>query len=579
MSQAQRGPRQSISPSWWSIRFPTRLRQSTARQTRGAVLTVLLIGGVMAAPPPVASRASGPPPMGQQPSIDAAGVTLHVANGQANASDSNPGTERLPLATIGRAAVLAANNNAKGVATDVAIHAGTYREAVAIRAQTTVPIVFRSAGDGTVIISGSDTWTGWQPWRPGVYRHNWPFRWGATPIPAQWPDIQEIARRREMVFVNGRLLTQVLSPAPMAEGTFYVDEQAQWIYIWPPSGTDMARATVEVGIRPSLFKASGANLTIRGLTFQHAATFLDGDAVEVSDGSRVLIEDTEYRWNNWGGLTIQASTNVIVRRSVANYNGGRGMGTWRNKNLLFEDNETSFNNWRGAWGGFLDWAMGGIKNMRAHGGIWRRHTSRGNQAYGMWFDWDNQDIRVEDSILCNNRHSGLFVEASQGPITVVGSTLCGNERAGVYGNGAEQVLLRSNVVVDNGAAQIELGGSKVRGGVDNWETKQARGLLDQHWTLCGNVVASRTPDAQRPGWGLSVPNWPWFLTTLHSSSNTWWNSKTSTIFHIADLQELDLAGWQHLTRQDANSIFVAPVLSGSDQGSLAPAGGSPGGTC
>jgi hypothetical protein len=539
-----------------------------------ATLSVLLIcGGVLAGP--IVFATSGPPSTAQQPAINFPGVILHVANRHPGASDSNPGTERLALKTISRAAEIAASNNAKGMVTTVMIHAGVYRETVAIRAQTAVPITFQAVENGTVILSGSDVWRDWQLWRLGVYRHTWPFRWGATPIPAEWPTIQEIARRREMIFISGRLQTQVLSLSALTEGAFYVDEQAGWVYALPPAGTDMTRATVEVAIRPSLFTASDANLALRGLTFQHAATFLDGDAVLVSGGTRILIEDTEYRWNNWGGLDIKGSMNVIIRRSIANHNGGRGMGTWRNKDVLFEDNETSFNNWRGAWGGFFDWAMGGVKNMRSHGGIWRRHKSLGNQAYGLWFDWDNQDVVVEDSILCENRLPGLFLEASQGPINVVGTTLCNNERGGVFGNGAEQVMLKNNIFYRNGGAQIELGGSHVRGGVVDWETNKMRGLRDQYWTLCGNAVVSGVPDAQGPAWGLSVPNWPWFLSTFRSSSNTWWNPEKSSIFRVSGAQDLDLAGWQRLTGQDKNSIFADPKLSGPDQGGLQPAAGTP----
>ena len=518
--------------------------------------------------------ASAPQLAARQSSVNPVGVTLHVANRQTGASDTNPGTERLPLRTVGRAAALAAAYNANGVATTVVIHPGIYREAVAFRAETAAPVTFQAAENGTVILSGSDVWTGWQPWRGGVYRHAWPYRWGVVAVPANWPAIAEIARRREMIFVNGRLLTQVLSPGAVTEATFYVDERAGWVYIWPAAGTDMAKSMVEVAIRPNIFKASHTNITIRGLTFQHAATFLDDNAVDVSGGGSALIEDTQYLWNNWGGLDIQDSTNAVVRRGVANYNGGRGMSDWENKNILFEDNETSFNNWRGAWGGFVDWAMGGIKNMRVHGGIWRRHKSFANRSYGLWFDWDNRDVVVEDSVLCDNELSGLFLEASEGPIAVVRSTFCNNAHAGVSGNGTERVTLQDNVFYHNGVSQIELGGSQVRRGVDDWETKQARDLRDQHWALCGNVVVGRTADAQEPGWALTVPDWPWFLSTLKSSGNTWWNAKRSAIFRFAGWRELDLTAWQRLTRQDADSILADPKLPGSDRGSLALAAGS-----
>src|SRR5260370_34752083 len=152
-----------------------------------------------------AFSASGQRPMAQRPPIKPVPVMLHVANAQGSASDANPGTDRLPLKTIGRAAKIALTNNARGVATTVVIHPGMSRESVEMRAETPAPITFQAAENGTVVLSGSDAWADWHPSRPGVYRHAWPFRWGATPIPAQWPTIQELARRREMIFVDGRL--------------------------------------------------------------------------------------------------------------------------------------------------------------------------------------------------------------------------------------------------------------------------------------------------------------------------------------------------------------------------------------
>jgi hypothetical protein len=72
------------------------------------------------------------------------------------------------------------------------------------------------------------------------------------------------------------------------------------------------------------------------------------------------------------------------------------------KTLLFEDNETSANNWRGAMGKFYGWAVAGVKSMRVHDGIYRRHRSVDNLTRGMWFDYDNVNIEVDNAILCSN---------------------------------------------------------------------------------------------------------------------------------------------------------------------------------
>ncbi len=63
----------------------------------------------------------------------------------------------------------------------------------------------------------------------------------------------------------------------MLEGTFYVDESANLLYVWPPSGTDMSTATVEAGTESTLFtinnkseiRGAGYHISIR----QHLSWF------------------------------------------------------------------------------------------------------------------------------------------------------------------------------------------------------------------------------------------------------------------------------------------------------------------
>ncbi|MBA3915624.1 MAG: hypothetical protein H0X25_17555 [Acidobacteriales bacterium] len=55
--------------------------------------------------------------------------------------------------------------------------------------------------------------------------------------------------RREILFVNGVGLTQVLSLGQMQQGSFFVDEANALIYIWPKDGTNISSADVEIGTR------------------------------------------------------------------------------------------------------------------------------------------------------------------------------------------------------------------------------------------------------------------------------------------------------------------------------------------
>ena len=82
---------------------------------------------------------------------------------------------------------------------------------------------------------------------------SWTRDWGLSPVPAAWlngygaQQLQDnpVIRRREMVFVNGQLMTPFTDQAAMAStsGSFYVDESGNRLLVRPPSGVSMSSAT------------------------------------------------------------------------------------------------------------------------------------------------------------------------------------------------------------------------------------------------------------------------------------------------------------------------------------------------
>src|SRR5215831_8859598 len=135
-------------------------------------------------------------------------------------SDSNPGTKSAPKKTISAAASAAITNNTSGIGTKVIINPGTYREAINITAapnQTALPITFQAATNGTVFISGAVPYTNWAAdTSPGAYTSPWPYKWGFCPPDGGGAPLEQpIVMRREMVFVNGAPMTQVLSLTQM----------------------------------------------------------------------------------------------------------------------------------------------------------------------------------------------------------------------------------------------------------------------------------------------------------------------------------------------------------------------------
>jgi parallel beta-helix repeat protein len=495
-------------------------------------------------------------------------VTLYVNAQHPQASDSNLGTEALPFKTISKATAVALNNNKQHKGTNILIAPGTYRESINIPPdwqETDAPFTFEAIEKGKVVVSGSDVWTGWE--RQGsssIYTHAWPYTWGEAPYPPYWEGnvvLQPIVRRREMIFVNGALLDQVLSAAAMKPGSFYVNETEGKVYIQSPAGVGMDTATVEVAVRSGILQVvTKQNVTIRGLVFTHDNTPMQGSAAKIDSCTNVLLEDNRFLWNNWGGLAILNGQGTTLRRNVASYNGVVGMEAWKTKQLVAEENETSYNNWRGVKGEFIGWTAAGMKILHLHNGVFRRHRSVGNQTGGLWFDTDCTDVLVEEAFLSENLTNGVFLEAVQGPLTIKDSTICHNEKvAGVFIANSRNVLLEKNIIYGNRDAQVLLSGEyEGTRGVKNWETGETLQLKSERWTLKNNTIVGLDSGPFVLKTTLSPASWEHFVATLTSDSNLWFNANRSDVFQVAGAILLDLKAWRSTTSRDLGSIFADP---------------------
>lgn len=216
------------------------------------------------------------------------------------------------------------------------------------------------------------------------------------------------------------------------------------------------------------------------------------------------------------------------------------------KDFLSVDDETSFNNRRGFQGNFLYWSVAGTKYLHMHGAIIRRHTSKGNHAAGLWLDTDNENVLIEDSRLCGNLKTGLFLEASQGPMTVLNSYIYQNGEWGIRGIASRHVLLEGNEIHDNDGFQIRIPNTQKRTH-ENWETGETISVSSAHWTLTDNITSGEIALIDSPDTGL-------FLATLFSKNNLWHNPHTFFAFK-SGVENLSLQEWQELTGQDLDSIF------------------------
>jgi len=482
---------------------------------------------------------------------------IHVDNQNPSASDSNPGSESAPLKTLNKAVQLAEASNKQSVPVTVYVHTGTYRESVAFNFSNTskpAPITFQAVPLESVVISGSDVWTGWK--RQGstkTYTRSWTYNWGAPGRGATHPPI---VGRREMVFVNGVLLKQVLSSAELVDESFFVDEAVDTLYI--RTNSDPNTAKTEVAIRAGLFVVnSRSNITIKGLVFQHDTSSGDASAVRIENSSNILVEDCDFLWNGWGGLRIYNFRTATVRRTVANHNGGRGTEAGRGTNLLLEDNETSFNNWRGFSGGYTGHNVAGAKHLRIHGAVYKNQIAIDNKARGFWLDFDSQDVLFDGIIMLGNLEAGIGVEANQGPIEIKNSAICNNTTyGGIISSNSENVTVTDNVIYNNTNTQLRWYGASHSRPVNNWETGQTFDLYAKNWTIRGNIIAGTSSNQLL----MYVTDSPadLFLNSLSANDNIYWNPVIGGFRADGDT---NFSGWKIRTGEDGNSKFADPTTT------------------
>jgi|SRR5580692_7121703 hypothetical protein len=492
-----------------------------------------------------------------------------------NGNDSNSGTQSQPLKTIQAAVKVAFNNNKNNIGTRVTLNPGTYRQSAAYQAgvsNTSAPVTFQAATNGTAIIDGADLYTGWTP-SGSFFTHSWSSLGGTCALPNFWPNMWPIARRREMVFVDGTSLTQVISASELIPGTFYVDDAGSLISVYPQAGTNMSTATVEVAIRANGFTLSGAtNFVFRGLVFQHAASCPQGgNGLTVVTSDHVLVDTDQFLWNNQTGLGFFKTSDFVVQNSLANHNGGTGMAANQGKNVTYTTNETSYNNWRNAMGAFYGWGYAGGKFFLLHGATFNGWKSYYNQAAGVWFDTDNANVSIESLDSSNNLVEGMFLEANEGPISIASSKFCNNQDnqvpTGSFGpliSGNSEFITVSSTLFCNNAisagGQILIGGDSNGRTFTNWETNQLMTVQSQNWTLSGNTFVGAGSSQNLFYSYLTGSVWHLFTSTFSSNNNTWWNSSNANVFQVST-GTYNFASWKSALGQDANSTFSDPSAS------------------
>ncbi|MEO7272840.1 MAG: right-handed parallel beta-helix repeat-containing protein [Vicinamibacterales bacterium] len=423
--------------------------------------------------------------------------------------------------------------------------------------------MLEAIASGTVTVSGSDVWAGWTADGSGAFTHAWNETWGLAPIPGGWDCcvvLSELARRREMVFVNGTRMRQVVSASAVTAGTFHVSESNRQVRLAPPAGVNLGAATVEVAQRSALVMIQNrSNVVLRGIRIQHDASGIGTTgALSVYTASNILLEDLTLDANNSRGLSFADTSRVSVRGTSANDNGFGGVAGWKMRSTLIENTQALRNNWRGLDADFTDWDPAGVKLMLLHDAALVGVTTSGNQAYGLWLDTDCADVLVRGLTSNDNLNDGVFLEAIEGPVTIDNATLSRNGRSGLLIGNAAAGTLTGSTLIDNRQMQVLISGTPAGRPADNFETGQVYpGIQSVGWTLAGNTFHALTTSQSVASTTLPSAVWQAFVDSLTSDFNSWYHPTNSRPFVWTGGLTLDFEGWKSRTQQDQHSVFAA----------------------
>ena len=369
--------------------------------------------------------------------------TIIVNPALAVADDANPGTDAQPLRTISRAAALVQPGDV------VRIHAGVYRERVAIKQSGTQaqPINIEAAPGAKVVVTGADLLAGWTKDEGGTYSVAWPHN--------LFQGDQHNPGGAEQVFIAGTLLRKVASLDELSEGTFCVDAGHKRLYLRADHNPDEDRATrpVEGSVRTYSCKVTGAHVHTRGLCFRYAANRAQQGMAQFL-GSNAVIEACCFEWSNSTGALF-GGADIQVLGCLFQDNGQQGFSANRADRLRMDGCTVQRNNVKNYPRG---WEAGGDKICFSHGAVLENCRFLKNHGNGVWFDISNVDCTVRNCLIADNEDAGIFYEISYGlhahDNVIVGNGLAKSKGAwgangGICVSSSPGCVIERNLIIGN----------------------------------------------------------------------------------------------------------------------------------
>ncbi|HXJ94373.1 MAG TPA: right-handed parallel beta-helix repeat-containing protein [Terriglobia bacterium] len=534
--------------------------------------------------------------------------TYYVDNRNPRASDSNPGTQDLPFATINRAAQLLKPGER------VVIMTGIYRERIDPARGGTGPdemISYEAAPGANVVVKGSRlVKAGWEPsveyklgphppdrsslkiferrlddldfrgYNPFGMVNIMQYRTYLMPKPEE---LKQHLLRRGMVFVDGQRLDQVESYDELVhkpEGAFWCEHDGLTIHLRLPGDADPSQHDVELAIQEQVFAPTKRGLgyiRVRGITFEHGANAFpvpQRGLVSASRGHHWIIEDCVIRHANGVALDIGAQDWAmelpdpvgysIVRRNHIDDAGVCGLAGMGVQNTLIEGNLIEHVGYQDVE---LGWETGGIKCHVTKNCLIRNNVIRHTiHAEAIWLDYQNSNTRVTSNVLGDNLQTlrgGIYLEASQYPNmiddNIIWKATVGHGGGsynmpahggwGITVDGSDETVIAHNLIGMTEDAGIKFRGIEGRIVGPRGGTARRNKVIGNIFYRCGKAIEFANPD-NSADYNLFTPDWG-AVTDETQGVGRGLNWLTSTKEPLM----LDLEAWQKFLGFDKHSAY------------------------
>lgn len=308
----------------------------------------------------------------------------HVDQAHPNASPNGPGTALAPYSTI-----MSALNANRHAGAWFIVHAGTYRERVAVPASGSAeqPIVIRAEGE--VVVDGADDFAAF-----GLWNHVVDGVWIAPTV--DWDPAQ--------VFADGERLqpSAQLTPTTVEPGRF------RWFMgegLAVNLGANPASFGIAVGRRSHGFLVSDHNhVVIDGFEVRHA----ERRGIELLACSSVVVRRNRVEGSGFGGIEVQGGAHVQVFANKVRDNNNHGilfrLGV---TNSIIDANE-SFENVRLGLDGATGIYLSESSNNRIEGNLLHHNQDSGCEIQS----GSNGNLLVQNVAWSNGDHGFAHLYAT-----------------------------------------------------------------------------------------------------------------------------------------------------------------------